>query len=68
MGLLADRLELSMGLCQLKETSADVREQTADPASLIIASVVSSIQTSTAPPQGNIFYEIIADEPIFPIL
>jgi hypothetical protein len=39
---------------QLEETSADVREQTADPASFIIASVVSSIQTSTALPQGNI--------------
>jgi len=39
---------------QLEDTSADIHEQTADPASLIIASVVSSIQTSTAPPQGNI--------------
>jgi len=39
---------------QPEETSADVREQTTDPASLIIASVVSLIQTSTAPPQGNI--------------
>ena len=39
---------------QPEETPDDVHEQTADPASLIIASVVSSIQTSTAPPQGNI--------------
>jgi len=39
---------------QPEEISADVHEQTTDPASLIIASVVSSIQTSTAPPQGNI--------------
>ena len=39
---------------QPEDTSADVHEQTADPASLIIASVVSSIQTSTAPPQGII--------------
>ena len=39
---------------QPEETSTDVLEQTADPASLIIASVVSSIQTSTATPQGNI--------------
>ena len=38
---------------QPEEISADVHEQTADPTSLIIASVVSSIQTSTAPPQGN---------------
>jgi len=33
--------------------SADVHEETTDPAGSIIASVVSSIQTSTAPPQGN---------------
>ena len=39
---------------QPEETSADVHEQTADPASLIIASVVSSIQTSVVPPQGNV--------------
>jgi len=39
---------------QPEEISADVHEQTTDPASLIIASVVSSIQTSTAPPQGNV--------------
>jgi len=39
---------------QPEDTSADVHEQTADPASSVIASVVSSIQTSTAPPQGNI--------------
>jgi len=39
---------------QPEEISADVHEQTTDPASLIIASVVSSIQTSTAPPQGKV--------------
>ena len=39
---------------QPEETLADVHEQTADLASLIIASVVSSIQTSPAPPRGNI--------------
>jgi hypothetical protein len=39
---------------QPEDTSADIHEQTVDPASSIIASVVSSIQTSTAPPQGNI--------------
>jgi len=33
--------------------SADVQEQTTDSAGSIIASVVSSIQTSIAPPQGN---------------
>jgi len=40
---------------QPKDTLADVHEETADPASLIITSVVFSIQTSTIPPQGNIF-------------
>jgi len=50
---------------QPEDRSADVGKQTTDLAGSIIASVVSSIQTSTAPPQGNIFYEIIADEPIF---
>ena len=40
---------------QPEEISADIPEQTIAPTSLIIASVVSSIQTSTAPPQGNIF-------------
>jgi len=39
---------------QPEETSADVHEQIADPAGSIIASVVSSIQTSTAPPQGKV--------------
>ena len=39
---------------QPEETSADVHEQTADPVGLIIASVVSSIRTSTASPQGNV--------------
>jgi len=39
---------------QPEEISADVHKQTTDPANLIIASVVSSIQTSTALPQGNI--------------
>ena len=38
---------------QPEETSADVHEQIADAVSSIIASVVSSIQTSTAPPQGK---------------
>ena len=38
---------------QPEETLADVHEQTADPVGSIIASVVSSIQTSTAPPQGK---------------
>jgi len=46
--------ELHLEQPQPEETSADVHEQTADPASLIIASVVSSIQTSTAPPQGKV--------------
>ena len=46
--------ELQLEEPQLEETLADVHEQTVDPVSLIIASVVSSIQTSTAPPQGNI--------------
>ena len=41
-------------LPQPEDTSADVGEQTTDPAGSIIASVVSLIQTSTAPPQGNI--------------
>jgi len=40
---------------QPEDTSADVHEPTADPAGSIIASVVSSIQTRTAPPQGNTF-------------
>jgi len=39
---------------QPEETSADVHEQTADLVGSIIASVVSSIQISTAPPQGKI--------------
>jgi hypothetical protein len=39
---------------QPEDTLGDVHKQTADPASSIMASVVSSIQTSTAPPQGNI--------------
>jgi hypothetical protein len=39
---------------QPEDTSADIHEQTANPVSSIIASVVSSIQTSAAPPQGNI--------------
>jgi len=39
---------------QPEEISADVHEQTADPVGSIIASVVSSIQTSTAPPQGKV--------------
>jgi len=39
---------------QTKETSADVHEHTADLVGSIIASVVSSIQTSTTPPQGKV--------------
>ena len=39
---------------QPEDILADVHEQTADPAGSIIASVVSSIQTSTALHQGNI--------------
>ena len=39
---------------QPEGTSADVHEQTTEPMGSIIASVVSSIQTSTAPPQGNV--------------
>jgi len=38
---------------QPEGTSAEVHEQTADPVGSIIASVVSSIQTSTASPRGN---------------
>jgi len=38
---------------QPEDISADVHEQTTDPAGSIISSVVFSIQTSTAPPQGN---------------
>ena len=45
--------ELQPEVPQPEEISTDVHEQTTDPSSLIIASVVSSIQTSTAPPQGN---------------
>ena len=37
-----------------EEASADVLEQTTDPVGSIISSVVSSIQTSTAPPQGKV--------------
>ena len=39
---------------QPEDISADIHEQTADPAGSIIASVVSYIQTSAAPSQGNI--------------
>ena len=39
---------------QPQEAPADVLEQTADPADLIISSVVPLEQTSTAPPQGKI--------------
>jgi hypothetical protein len=41
---------------QPEDTPADVHELTADPAGSVIASVVSSIQTRTALPQGNTFY------------
>jgi hypothetical protein len=40
---------------QPEDTSADAGEQTTDPAGPITSSVVSSIQTSIALPQGNIF-------------
>ena len=39
---------------QPKETSTDVHEQTADLVGSIIALLVSSIQTSIAPPQGKV--------------
>ena len=39
---------------QPQEAPADVSEQTADPANLIISSVVPPEQTSTAPPQGKV--------------
>ena len=39
---------------QPQEAPADVLEQTADPADPIISSVVSSEQTSIAPPQGKV--------------
>ena len=41
---------------QPEDTSADVHEQTINPSGSIIASIVSSIQTSIAPPQGNILF------------
>ena len=50
---------------QPEDTSTDVSEQTTDPAGSIIASVVSSIQTSTAPPQGNIFTKLLPIIPLF---
>jgi hypothetical protein len=40
---------------QPEDTPADVGEQTTDPAGSIISSIVSSIQTSIVPPQGNTF-------------
>jgi len=39
---------------QLQEVPADVLEQTADPVDPIISSVVSSDQTSSAPPQDKV--------------
>jgi len=39
---------------QPQETSANVLEQTANPADPIISLVISSEQTSTAPPQGKV--------------
>ena len=51
---------------QPEDTSADVGEQTTDPAGSIIASVVFSIQTSTAPPQGNTsFTKSLPMSPLF---
>jgi hypothetical protein len=46
--------ELQLEEPQPEDISTDVHEQTADPVSSIIASVVSSIQTSVAPPQGKV--------------
>ena len=50
---------------QPEDISADVSEQTTDPAGSIIASVVSSIQKSTAPPQGKIFTKSLPIIPLF---
>jgi hypothetical protein len=46
---------------QPEDALADVGEQTTDLAGLIISSVVSSIQTSIVPPQGNALL-LLADE------
>ena len=56
--------ELQPEVPQPEEIPADVHEQTTDPANLVIASVISSIQTSTIPPHGNIFL-FTTDAPIF---
>ena len=49
-----------------EEISVDVLEQTADPVGSIISSVVSSIQTSTAPPQGKVLsIRLFADDFFF---
>ena len=50
---------------QPEDISADVSEQTTDAAGSIIASVVSSIQTSTTPPQGNISTKSLSIIPLF---
>jgi len=39
---------------QPQEAPADVLEETADPADLIISSVIPRKQTSTTPPQGKV--------------
>jgi hypothetical protein len=39
---------------QSEDVPADVGDQTTDPAGSIILSVVSSLQTSIIPPQGNV--------------
>ena len=44
---------------QPEDISADVHEPTTDPVGSVIASVVSSIQTSTALPQGNTFTKLV---------
>jgi len=53
---------------QPEDTSADVHEPTTDPASSIIASVVSSVQTSAVLPQGNIFTKLIPMNPSFHLI
>jgi hypothetical protein len=53
---------------QPEDTSADVHEPTIDPAGSIIASMVSSVQTSTVLPQGNIFTKLIPMNPSFHLI
>jgi hypothetical protein len=44
---------------QPEDAPADVGDQTTDPAGSIILSVVSSVQTSIIPPQGNVLPTIL---------